>query len=312
MPKIIVGAGPADRRDDALSLATVLARRTGAELVLVRAYPFDDAPGHVSDSVRRHRLRERAQEALDRTRAEADGALRITTRTIADPSPARALHTLAERERASLIVIGSSHRGAVGSVFAGTTAESLLQGAPCAVAIAPKGFGDADRDAIARVTVGWDRSGASTTALEAATAIARALAADLRIVEVLDMRWAGTPAIVGWRGAGDGGPDSRARAQLDEVVASVPGDVPVEAAVMLGDPVGELATLSEDADLLVLGSRGYGPRRAVLLGSVSRRVIRRAACPVLVIPRGTAASIEDLFRRVRRAERPSPAHGAAR
>ena len=54
---------------------------------------------------------------------------------------------------------------------------------------------------------------------------------------------------------------------------------------------------AEDADLLVLGSRGYGPRRAVLLGGVSGRVVRRAACPVIVVPRAIEKPLEELFLR---------------
>ena len=93
---------------------------------------------------------------LDELREHAGAGLRITTRTIADTSPSRALHILAEIERASLVVIGSSHRGAVGRVFAGTTAERLLHGAPCPVAVAPRGT--ARGEEISRIAVGWDGS----------------------------------------------------------------------------------------------------------------------------------------------------------
>ena len=44
-----------------------------------------------------------------------------------------------------------------------------------------------------------------------------------------------------------------------------------------------------------MGSRGYGPLRAVLLGSVSGRLVREAACPVIVVPRGVEAPLEELF-----------------
>ena len=44
-----------------------------------------------------------------------------------------------------------------------------------------------------------------------------------------------------------------------------------------------------------MGSRGLGPRRAVVLGSVSRRVVDRAACPVVVIPRGSEAKAGELL-----------------
>jgi nucleotide-binding universal stress UspA family protein len=293
--KIIVGVDGSDRSDDALALASSLARRTVAEIELARAYPYDDTAGHLGDSSRRHHLREDAQQTLDRLRALADVSLQITARTIADPSPSRALHTLAEREGAALIVIGSSHHGAVGRVFAGTTAERLLHGSPCPVAVAPRGF--AHGTSIDRIVVAWDRSAEATAAVIAAVAIARAVGAELRIVEVLDIQWAGTPAIIPGSGAELAAhqPAARARASLDELIAGLPGDVHVETALVLGHPVGDLIKQSEDADLLVLGSRGYGPRCAVLLGGVSGRVVRRAACPVIVVPRGVERPLEDLL-----------------
>jgi nucleotide-binding universal stress UspA family protein len=56
-----------------------------------------------------------------------------------------------------------------------------------------------------------------------------------------------------------------------------------------------LVKASEQLDLLVLGSRAYGPLRSVLLGSVSRRVTAGAHCPVIVVPRGVKASLEDIL-----------------
>ena len=295
MSKIIVGVDGSDRSDDALALASSIAHRTAAEIVLARAYPYDDAAGRLGDSVRRHDLREAAQETLDRVREHAGTELRVTTRTIADPSPSRALHLLAERERASLVVIGSSHHGAVGRVFAGTTAERLLHGSPCAVAVAPRGM--THGESISRIAVGWDRSPEADAALGAAIAIARSVGAELDIVEVLDIHWAGTPAIIPGSGAELAAhqPAARARARLDEIVAGLPADLRAETALVLGDPVGDLVKRSEEADLLVLGSRGYGPRRAVLLGGVSGRVLRRSACPVIVVPRGIERPLEAIF-----------------
>jgi nucleotide-binding universal stress UspA family protein len=54
---------------------------------------------------------------------------------------------------------------------------------------------------------------------------------------------------------------------------------------LYGDPATELVRSSFVVDLMVLGSRGHGWWRGVLLGSVSARVIRAAACPVIVVPR---------------------------
>jgi nucleotide-binding universal stress UspA family protein len=58
----------------------------------------------------------------------------------------------------------------------------------------------------------------------------------------------------------------------------------VSVTVVTGDPAAELIAASRDADLLVVGSRGSGPVREFLMGSVSSKVALHAACPVVVIP----------------------------
>jgi len=60
-------------------------------------------------------------------------------------------------------------------------------------------------------------------------------------------------------------------------------DVPVERQVVRGDPVVELLEQSGHASLLVVGSRGRGGFIGLLLGSVSRRILKRATCPVAVV-----------------------------
>ena len=68
---------------------------------------------------------------------------------------------------------------------------------------------------------------------------------------------------------------------------SCPAGVPATADARVGDPAVELASASRELDLLVCGSRGRGPLRAVLLGSVTERLIRGAGCPVVIVPRPT-------------------------
>ena len=59
-----------------------------------------------------------------------------------------------------------------------------------------------------------------------------------------------------------------------------------EKRLIQGEPAQVLAQEEEhDVDLLVLGSRGYGPVRRVLLGGVSTALVRSARCPVMVVPR---------------------------
>ena len=62
----------------------------------------------------------------------------------------------------------------------------------------------------------------------------------------------------------------------------------------MNDPVAALVELSRDVDLIVCGSRAYGPVRSVLLGAVTHRLAHEAHCPVLFIPRGVRGAAEML------------------
>jgi nucleotide-binding universal stress UspA family protein len=305
MPKIIVGVDESDRSKDAVALAAQLARGSGAELVLVCAFPYDDMPSRAGNLDWRRSLCADAEQSIERAQEGMPDLPVVVPRAIAELSPAKAIQTMATSEGASLIVIGSSHRGAVGRVFAGTTAERLLHGAPCPVAVAPTGFHADDDHAMDTIAVAYDRSDEAKAALLAATAIAPALGAQLRVVEVLDPSWIATPALMT-------GPaynvmphpeiERPAREHLADVVAALPENMTAEAVVIIGDAERELAAETERVDLMITGSRGYGPHRAVLLGSVSGRLVRDASCPVLVVPRGIETPLEDLFEKATAAQ----------
>ena len=70
-----------------------------------------------------------------------------------------------------------------------------------------------------------------------------------------------------------------------------------EPAFLVGDPARELARESEVSDLLVIGSRSYGPSPAVLLGGVSGPLIETAACPVLIVPNGVDGAARRAVRK---------------
>ena len=80
--------------------------------------------------------------------------------------------------------------------------------------------------------------------------------------------------------------------QLGEAGAACGDGSEASGRLLDGDAASEFAAASAALDLLVLGSRGYGPVRSVLLGSVSRALARSAACPVVVVPRGAAPQPE--------------------
>jgi nucleotide-binding universal stress UspA family protein len=116
------------------------------------------------------------------------------------------------------------------------------------------------------------------------------------VIRVFDATRVGTPALMTMPGYVTAHEDFEAeqRAGLDEAVAALPADVIAETVFVAGAAGPELAARSEQIDLMVVGSRGYGPRAAVLLGGVTHTLIRKAACPVVVLPRGSRG-LDELF-----------------
>ena len=293
MPEIVVGIDDSPGTEDALAFATFVASATGASVRLASVYPYEEIRSRGSNLAYRRALREECQATLDRAAATLEG-IPITTEAIADASSSRGLHHLSEQTNPALVIVGSTHRGPVGRVVPGSTGERLLHGSPCPVAIVPRGY--AETGPVRTVGVGYDGDEESEVALSAASLVARRLGASLRVIRIFDATRVGTPALMTIPGPASVHQDYEAeqREGLDEAVAALPAEVHAEAVFVAGAPGPELAAQTEHVDLMVVGSRGYGPRAAVLLGGVSHTVIRKAHCPVIVLPRGSYG-LEPLF-----------------
>ena len=287
MTEILVGLDDNPAAQDAVAFARRFAATTGATLRVVSAYPYDPDPSRASSPDYAALLEGDTDAMLARVGADIAEA-------VPDRSPARALHHVAERTGAALVVVGSSHRGPVGRVMPGSTAERLLHGSPCPVAIVPRGHAEAP---IATIAVGHDGSEESDAALATACALARRLGASLRVIRVFDTAAAAAPLVAGMNaGSYIEDLERERREDLERVVAGVPEELRAEAVFLTGSPGRELAGESQSADLMVVGSRGYGPARAVLLGGVTHVLVRDAACPVLVLPRGSRhAALDSLL-----------------
>jgi nucleotide-binding universal stress UspA family protein len=290
---IVVGVDDSPRSEDAIALAGVFARASRGEVLAVYAFPYDDRPEAHFNLDMRTPLLQSAEETLDRLCQPLDDDPHVRRLAVADLSPARALQRVAAERHAELIVVGSSHAGHVGRLLPGSTAERLLQGAPCPVALAPQGHRLRPRTGFGRVTAGYDGTPESSGALEAAARVAHATGAELRVVRVFTREMPKPPSMVSVPGyvRMTGAAEESARDDLERVSARLGA----EPAFLHGDPARELARESEVADLLVVGSRGYGPLRAVLLGGVSGRVAHTAACPLLIVPHGAEAPLAGLF-----------------
>jgi len=190
------------------------------------------------------------------------------------PSIGRGLHELVDVLGADLLVVGSSRRGLLGRVLLHDDTAAALNGAPCAIAIAPAGYAH-QASAIKCIGVGYDGSPES----EAAVALARGLAEDLD-AELSGLQVVFHPAELFVD------PESPTLPELVEhAEARVAALHDIQPLAVYGHPAEELAIYGESIDLLVIGSRGYGPIGRLIHGSTSSKLARSARCPLLVLTR---------------------------
>ena len=193
----------------------------------------------------------------------------------------RGLHVLAERLRADLLVVGSTRHGLTGRVLMADDTRAALSGAPCAIALAPRGYRHPPQH-LETLGVGYDGSPESNLALATALDVAaqhRATIWALQVVSLEDVREE-TPVPADWS-EGTSHVVRHAIERLRDLGDDVEGDA------VPGEPREELVRFGENLDLLVVGSRGYGPLGRLFHGGVSDYLARHAACPLLVVPRGS-------------------------
>lgn len=264
---VVVAYDGSDHAEDALALARALRRSTHGLLLLTC----------VASSA------EEGQAILARAREELGDPPYARYEVTAGGHPSDVLHRFAERERADLIVIGSSHRGTLGRVLLGSVATATLRHAPCPVAVAPAGYRDHERE-LRAIGAAYDARDESRAALAAASRIAASLGSELAVVGVLDL-----PALARQVPAGelDSVPAVRTsfRGELDDALADLPEGLRAHVDLREGPVATQLRAATDGLDLLVMGSRSLGPLDRVLLGSVSEAVVRDARCPVLIVPR---------------------------
>lgn len=234
---------------------------------------------------------ERAELDLVAARQAYSTRPRTSFTTCRGASPSDGLRRLGDELHATTIVVGTSHRHGAARLAAGSTTEDTLHGARAAIAVAPAGFADRQHTGLEVIGIAYNGSPEAQRALSHAAAIATAADAQLRIFGVVEQNsvWYG-----GYLGPVTG-LDLRdyVAEQLHGAAQRVGGTIAVSTQVLQGDATKELATAGAGCDLLVLGSRSYGPVRRALLGSVSTRLVRAPPCALLIIPRTTEASTGD-------------------
>ena len=287
---IVVAVDGGKQQPSALALAAALARTSGGSLTVVTVYPWSRWSQRLGNAYELT-VREDAQAILaDASRSLGD--LPHTTRAVADLSAPRALDAVCSELGADLLVVGSCHRGPVGRTVLSGTTERLLHGAPCPVAIAPHDF---DGMTLGAVGVGYDASPEAEVALDWALALAKDAGARLELEGVVE------PVVIA---APMGGipysyetlTDSlraELREELTEAARRAGDDVEVTVNEFEGPAADRLASAARGVDLLVVGSRGYGPLRSIMVGSVGHALSHTCPRPLVIVPRGCTSVAAD-------------------
>jgi nucleotide-binding universal stress UspA family protein len=281
--RIVVGHDGSEAADAALDLAAQCADEE-AVVLLTRVVVTGPLRLRGLKGGARHAQRDAAESELEWLGAGLEGSWRAEARTVEDHSVERGLAVVAEQEGAELIVVGSDRRPGAFRTHA-VLGLRLLNGAPCAVAIAAA----EGRPEIRHIGVAYDGSPEAELALEAAFTLTAALRAALTLYLVVlsdtepvalvaDPGDAALAAQLARRDAG---------ARLDAAAGRAPDGVNPETVLLTGDASAAIAERVARAgiDLLVIGSRRQGPVQRVLLGSTSRAVAVGVDCALLVTPR---------------------------
>jgi nucleotide-binding universal stress UspA family protein len=301
---VAVGSDGRPGSEDAVALGAAIASATGGRLALVGTFPPSFLP--VEGVTDRKTLRAQVTRTLRGQRDRlAPGAF---VHTIADASPARALRHFAQRSKVDLVIVGSHHGSTPDHVAIGRTGRQLLYDAPFSLAVAAQGLHERKPD-IRTIGVGYDGGPEADAALAVAAELAGAAQAKLLLRRVVEDR---VPVLSGqaWIALADWShehmwEDDRQKALAEAEAAASRFAPRAEVSATTGDPGYEMRAFSQALDLLVVGSRGWGPVARLVTGGVGETLVTDASCSVLIVPR--PASARRARSAVRAARKPTPA-----
>ncbi len=296
--KILVGIDGSQQADRALSWALREAALRSAHVTVLNAFKVREFAGplgrHVSLEAERDDAREAIEQALRRVAGDGhpDG-VEVETTAVTGRGAADAI--LRHRGEADLIVVGNRGLGGFPGLLLGSVSHQVAAHADVPVAVIPQhgeAVGDA-ADGTRSIVVGVDGSAASVQALHWAVAEAAVRDVPLTAVYVYRSLRASAPF-----DALNSVPEGElvkledqagetALRKLDALLAEAggTGEVTLERRVESGSPAQVLINdAADETRMLVVGSRGYGGFRGLLLGSVSQQCLHHARGPVVVTP----------------------------
>ncbi len=272
---VIVGVDGTHNGRDAIALAGQLTDPDG-ELTLVHTYGGQMNLSHAMTRGMVTEEREASEKLLAAERAATDSDAQLLS--VEALNPGRGLHEQAEEHGADLIVVGSSSRGILGRAMLGDDTRAALNGAPCAVAIAARGYAERSGP-LARVGVAYNSTPESAAALARAHRLAELTGATVAALEVVSIPMT---SYTGFVAPALGETVPAMVKEANDRLSQLPG---VEGHAVFGMAGEELAVFSAGVDLLVVGSRSYGAMMRLVLGSTSDYLERHARSSLLVLPR---------------------------
>ncbi|WP_020658992.1 universal stress protein [Amycolatopsis benzoatilytica] len=193
---------------------------------------------------------------------------------------------IARSEAAELVVLGSRGLGGFTGLAAGSTAVAVASHGKCPIVVVRSADPDTEPPGEGPVVVGVDGSAVSAAAIPFAFRAASSRGVPLVAVHTcLDTslpRPAWPSDSADWEAI-----RQEQQALVSEWLAPCQADhpdVPVELVITRHRPARTLLEQTQHAQLAVVGSRGRGGFRGLLLGSTSQALIYHAACPVAVVP----------------------------
>jgi len=275
---VLVGVDGRPSGRDAIVLASRLIDPDG-KLTLAHVHGGELRPSHAISPGLVREERAASDELLERERAAADVSAELVN--IVAVNAGGGLHMQAEEQNAELLVVGSCSRSALGRAMLGDDTRAALNGAPCAVAIAAHGYAQ-QAAAIARIGVAYNGSQESRAALAVARELAAQTNASLharQVVSITSYAYTGivVPNLVDTV--------EEAVKEANDELNKLPD---VEGQAVYGLTGEELAAFGDEVDILLVGSRSYGPLRRLVLGSTSDYLERHARCSLVVLPRVAA------------------------
>ncbi|MCK9871963.1 universal stress protein [Nocardiopsis dassonvillei] len=294
-PRVVVGVDGSDHSRAALEWAAAEAERRGVPLRAVHALGMPlivsagsvparfDPTAEISDQA--DEVLTKAAEHVRRVRP----SVTVETETALEEPP---LALLSHSRTHDVLVLGTRGLGTFASVFVGSVSIRVAAQAACPVVVVPSHGGSPATTSLGRVVVGVDGSRNARRALRLAVDLVRESGGELVVVNSWEVPYPYDPIAMTSMGYEPQEKlfDRKSEELVGEMLLDVTGrqreDLDFEVSVVRtqDSPVNALIGAAEGADAIVVGSRGRGSVRGLLLGSVSQGVLHHSEIPVVILP----------------------------